>query len=532
VSVPPAQTTAASAAAAVAPAPTGADDRGRAAVAAGDDTGASVVYVCLGGDGRLVRSRSLRELLRASGRADLEVDPDSLSHLLHDGFVPSPRTIFRDVFALGIGDRVALVERGGRPRLRFVVDFPFLGRHSAEDQEPDPRRLLRLLCASLERNLAGRGRATLMMSSGLDSVPLGLAAAEIGRAGDVTALTFDQHGDGEGDAAAAFAKRFGLRHAIVGFPDDRREVAEMVATFFAAADQPCCDPVTLAYVAALRRGGGGAPVIIDGGGSDVYLGGPVTRRARLLDVLHRRGLPDGWIGPVRAAVPFWSPLNKVASSRCEKTFVDEYHLRHRETSRLFAGSVDTSARWRERDRRETGLAVADLSASVAGRHHDANCSLLKARLAAAAQGAEAVFPWCDADLIDYCFNLPDRHRRGLEAGENKPLVRLLLRQHAGYDSVTRRKKVIFSFALREFLRANRALVEHEVLSCRLWAPAVGRTTAMLWRAMEERRGTAAALHALFAASAWLNHADILARDGRAGDLLGRAAEGGRAPGAA
>ena len=86
--------------------------------------------------------------------------------------------------------------------------------------------------------------------------------------GDVTALTFDQHGSGEGAAAATFARRFGLRHVTVGFPDDRREVAELVATFFASADQPCCDPVMLAYVAALRQGGEGASVVIDGGGSD------------------------------------------------------------------------------------------------------------------------------------------------------------------------------------------------------------------------------------------------------------------------
>ena len=508
----------------------GVADQGRM-VATGDDTGATITYVCLSGD-RLVTSRDLRGLLRAAGKADLEIDPVSLSHLLHDGFVPFPRTIFKDVHALGIGDRAALVENGGRPELRFAVDFPFLGRRSAEDREPDPERLLRLLCASLERKLAGHSRATLMMSSGLDSVPLGLAAAEIGRAGDVTALTFDQHGTGEAAAAATFARRFGLRHVTVGFPDDRREVAEMVATFFANADQPCCDPVMLAYVAALRRGGERAPVVIDGGGSDVYLGEPVTRRARLLDALHRPGLPGGWIGPVRAAAPFWSPLNKVASSRCEKTFVDEYHLRHRETSRFFVGSVDTTARWREQDRLGVGLTTTEFAAFVAGHHHDANCSLLKGRLAAGAHGAEAVFPWCDADLIDYCFNLPDHHRRVRASGENKPLVRLLLRQRAGYDGVTQRRKVIFSFALREFLQANRALIEHEVLSCRLWAPTIGRTMTMLWRAMEERRGTAIALHALFVISAWLNHADILVRGKRAGDTPGRVAESSRVPGAA
>lgn len=499
--------------------------------ATGDDTGATITYACLSGD-RLVSAPDLRGLLRAAGKVELELDPIALSHLLHDGFVPFPRTIFKDVYALGIGDRAVLVERGGRPGLRFVDDFPFLDRRSAQDQEPDPERLLRLLCASLERMLAGHGRATLMLSSGLDSVPLGLAAAEIGRAGDVTALTFDQHGSGEGAAAATFARRFGLRHVTVGFPDDRREVAELVATFFASADQPCCDPVMLAYVAALRQGGEGASVVIDGGGSDVYLGEPLSRRARLLDALHRPGLPDGWIGPVRSAVPFWSPLNKVASSRCEKAFVDEYQLRHRETSRFFAGSVDTTALWREQDRRWAGFTTHDLKASVAGRRHDANCSLLKARLVAAAHGAEAVFPWCDAELIDYCFNLPDQHRRMLPGGENKPLVRRLLRQRAGYDGVTQRRKVIFSFALREFLQANRALIEHEVLSCRLWAPSVGQTMALLWRAVAERRGTALALHALFVTSAWLNHAGILVRGKRAGDPLGHAAEGSRVLGAA
>ena len=484
----------------------------------GDNTGAFITYVCRKDD-RLIRSHDLRDLLRKSSKDRLEVDEISLSHLLHDGFVPFPRTIFKGVHALGIGDQIALSGVGGKLKLQFTVEFPFLSHRSAKDQTPDPDWLLQLLCASLERGLEGQGNATLMLSSGLDSVPIALAAAEIGRAANVTALTFDQHGSGEGAAAATFARRFGLRHTAVGFPREPRDVAEMVVDFFSKADQPCCDPVTLAYVATLRQREVSAPLVLDGSGSDIYLGEVITRRARLLD--RQRGLPVGWIGAVRELAPFWSPLNKVASSRCEKTFVNEYRLRHQETRHFFTGSVDTSIWWLEQDRKLTSYNFTDLDTLVGGRHHDANCSMLKARLAAGIQAAQAVFPWCDADIIAYCFNLPDSYRRGNRSEGNKPLVRRMLQKYADYDAVTQSRKAIFSFVLTEFLLNNRPLIENEVLSCPLWSSSVHETMNMLWQTLTARRGTAIALHTLFAISAWLNHASILKQLG--GDPQAQAA---------
>lgn len=469
----------------------------------GDPTGATVTYASLIG-GRLAASPDLRRLVRQPGQPAPELDETALAHLLHDGFVPFPRTVFKNVHALGIGDRL---ERDGPHGLTLTVDFPYLRDRSAEDQVPDPDRLLRLLSASLERVMAPHAAATLMLSSGLDSVPLGLAAATIGRAADVAALTFDQHGSGEGEAAGTFARRFGIRHAALGWPRDRRKATAMVLEHLAAAEQPCCDPVALAYAVTLRQAGAHGTLVLDGSGNDVYLGEIPTRRALLLDRLHL--LPGAWLAPLRAAAPFWSPLNKVASSRSEKTFVEEYYLRHRETRRFFGGSVDTSALWRREDRRGAGLRFADFNALVGSRHQDANSIMLKGRLAAAGVGAAAGFPWCDPDVIAYCFNLPDAQRRGRVGGENKPLVRAMLRRHADYDAVTQHRKVVFSFFLSEFLRTNQTLVDHEIRSCRLWARSALDTLPTLWRVVEERAGTAVALHALFSVSAWLNHATIL-----------------------
>lgn len=474
----------------------------------GDPTGNKITYIASTG-GRLRHAHSLREVLLASG-SGLRIDEVALSHLLHDGFVPLPRTIFQGVHALGIGDRATVTGHGADVELELTVDFPYLQRRSAADQTPDPERLLRLLCTSLERALAPYPSAVLMLSSGLDSVPLALAAAEIGRAADITALTFDQHGSGEGEVAATFARRFGLRHVALRFPQGSRDVADLMEEFFTSADQPCCDPATLAYAATLRQAGVRGMPILDGSGSDVYLGEIPTRRNQMLDPLHR--LPDPWIGPLRAALPFWSPLNKVVSSRCEKTFVDEYHLRYQETRSFFAGSVDTSVLWRRQDRELADLDFTDLTQCIAMRHVDANCGMLKARLAAATRGGTAVFPWCDPDVISYCFNLPDIWKRGNRSWGNKPLVREMLRRYADYDAVTQRKKVIFSFHLPDFLRTNKALVEHEVRSSPLWARSVRETLAMLWRTLDDNRsGTAVALHTLFCVSAWLNHADILER---------------------
>lgn len=471
----------------------------------GDPTGARITYVRLSGD-RLIQAPDLRSLLPGMDR--LEIDDVSLSHLLHDGFVPFPRTIFKNVHALGIGDRVEVIGEGQAARLEFAVDFPYLSRHSRQDQAPDPERLLRLLSASLERSLAPYAEATLMLSSGLDSVSLGLAAAEIGRTADITALTFDQRGSEEGSMAAAFARDLGLRHFVLQFPRSPDVVADLALEFFAAADQPCCDPVILAYVATLSQAGVTGGLVLDGSGSDIYLGELLCRRAQALDLLHR--LPDAWLAPLRAMAPFGSPLSKVASSRSEKTFAETYHLRHRDTRRFYAHSDDSAARWRLRDRETAGMSLSDFDAFIGGRHQDANRSMLKAKLAVAARGGGIAFPWCDPALIAYCFNLPEEQRRGSRAMGGKPLVRAMLRRHAATDALARRKhKHVFSFVLPEFLRANRSLIEHEIGACRLWARSVHETTAALWRILDERPGTAVALHALFGVSAWLNHASVL-----------------------
>ena len=70
----------------------------------GCPTNSSMRYLTIIG-GQVVCSECVRDLLVARYHAGLPVEADyaAISHLLHDGFVPQPLTVYRDVFSIGIG---------------------------------------------------------------------------------------------------------------------------------------------------------------------------------------------------------------------------------------------------------------------------------------------------------------------------------------------------------------------------------------------------------------------------------------------
>ena len=106
----------------------------------GHPTCAEPRYFCLI-DGRFVVSTDIREVLCAKHQSgsDVEVNPVAISHLLHDGFVPQPQTVYKDVFVISIG-MSATVDPDNE--LAFHFDFPFLNEKSNRDATPDPSTLL------------------------------------------------------------------------------------------------------------------------------------------------------------------------------------------------------------------------------------------------------------------------------------------------------------------------------------------------------------------------------------------------------
>ncbi len=427
------------------------------------------------------------------------LDPGGLSFLLQSSFCPFPSTPVADLDCIGAMDQVTLEAAPGLPRREVRRKFHFRAADSRQDQTPDPRRLLDLLCDATAECCEHPGPKVLMLSSGKDSVAIAAALSRLRRP-DVECITFAAvPEDPEAQDAAAIAAEFKLRHRVVGFPRDPDAMHDLLARVLSRCPVPAVDPAIIPYVAALDGIEAGA-LILDGSGNDVYMGSVPGQRDQRKARAARMGewIPAG----IRDRIPGYalgSVLEKSPPQACFPTC----WFTVREARQILPGAMDCREFWRNETRAHGDLTPADLKTLFRSAHYGHASCMQKARAAAAGNAAFVAFPWSQSDLIDYYFNLPEASRFDLESGTNKILLRRMLRELFRYDDARIGKRV-FDFHARSFIDRMWKHLEREVLGCRLWAPGVAGILESYRAAMRRRHVAAFPLAVLYILSIWAN----------------------------
>ena len=444
-----------------------------------------------------------QELLSELDRRELvpEIDPGAVSEFLHHGFVTAPGTIHSNIYRLSAGDVLEV-----RPGLNYRTRYrcPFRNALSSADELASTDRLLELLAAAVDRSI-GRDPATLMLSSGKDSVALALACREAGRA-DVRTVTFTDGEQGEAKDAAELANRIGLEHRVVVLPDNPAVIERIVLRYFEHATEPCGDPTLIPYllaVASMEMQSG--EWLIDGLNNDSWAGYAPTaaevRGSRISD----RYL--AWLRPLRGLVSPESPLSAALKTRAEWHFFGGRWLRHSDTRRFFDRSIDTHRSWQSVSRSLHELDDFDFRAEVRGRNADQNAMIVKAYVSGECFDVRASFPFTDEKLSNYYFNLPEPDRFSRATLTNKTLLRRMLREKLDYDD-ERLGKRVFEFDGVGFLSDHRALVEREIFDCPSWTHEVQPLVRGLLDRPQALRKTWPSLIALFQLSGWLSRRDL------------------------
>lgn len=439
--------------------------------------------------------RELQDAIRERGRT-LRPNLEGISNFLHHGFVDAPHTVHANLYRLSEGDTLEV-----RPGLSYQASYTCSWRNSRsrEDSVPSSDRLLELLASAVHKSI-GSAPATLMLSSGKDSVALALACQQAGRT-DVRTLTFTSGSAGEARDAEQFARRLGLEHLTVELPDDPQRIEAVLARYFTHATEPCGDPTLIPYLLAVA----GAAVqpgefLIDGLNNDSWVGyapsAAELRGARISD----RWL--AWLRPLRGHFPVESRVSAALKTRAEWHFFGGRWLRHAETRRFFEGSVDTHQRWQRRSAALRDRDDFDFRAEVRGRHADQNAMIVKAFVTAESQGLRAAFPYTDTDLSSWYFNLPEADRFDRAALMNKVSLRRLLRERLDYDDARLGKRV-FEFDGPAFLRAHRSWVVAEIAGCPWWRGSVRPLVCDLIDRPAALDKTWPSILALFQISGWL-----------------------------
>lgn len=371
-------------------------------VVGGDNSGARRWLVHVGPE-IVTLATEWRTLEKAVGR-QFRLSAASAALLLRFGFVPVPQTLFANVFQAGIGDTLSVDLRSGT--VAHAHDFPFLIAKSRQSETWRPEVFTDLLCASCER-LVSRP-AGLLLSAGKDSTALLLALRRIGRQ-DVLCVTYDAaYQEQEAAPASALAREMGFRHVTVR-ADPRKEF-EAYLSFLRSTPHLTLDfslPAALTSVAACAQHGA---MVVDGLGNDKYMHCSPSRRERLMRAI---SLPSrlGGFGWGAAALPGlgqramyvaasagmyanerWFPGTKLSAKLIDQLTGSA------ESAQAFARSLDLALR---------GCHIVDAVTVAKARYSDYSGAMEKTRLAAEHLGSSAAYPFCNQDLIDYYFNLPD-----------------------------------------------------------------------------------------------------------------------------
>ncbi|MCC7367477.1 MAG: asparagine synthase (glutamine-hydrolyzing) [Chloroflexi bacterium] len=502
------------------------DTKKQALLLGRDRFGKKPLYYTRTDTGRPDRFQFASEIkaLLGAGEVETTLDRTAVYQYLCFGFVPHPRTAYREIAAVPPAHWLQ-IDVQGRQTLQRYWQLPpggtFTGtREDALDQ------IRTIFDESVKIRLRSDVPVGVFLSGGIDS---GLVTASAARAAVEPLQSFsigfaDQRFD-ERPLARLVAQQYGTRHTEV-VVDLGAEVArpeDLLTRLVNMYDQPYADSSAIPSNAVAREARKHLKVVMTGdGGDEIFAGyrrytaalladwmtatlGPVAPLAAKMAPAPRRRrgpvafalrLMEGVALPPRERYIRWSGLftDADAADLCRPEFL---------------GGVTEQARSVVDARVEACIAggihePAALMMAADATHVLVDDFLVKMDIATMANSLEARSPFIDHVLVEFAVSLPDRIRAS--AFQTKPLLRELARERLPAELVKAPKRG-FEVPMASWIRHElRELVQDALLAPDARCAAVVRPAAvrqLIVEHMSEKRDHAMRIWALLNLEWWL-----------------------------
>jgi asparagine synthase (glutamine-hydrolysing) len=202
-----------------------------------------------------------------------ELDPIALADYLRLGYVPEPRTMFRDVSRIEAGTYVVF-SPSGQQTTRYWDPASFaIEPISARDAIRETRRLIE---RAVEKQVMSDVPVGVFISGGMDSSLLATLAAKFIGVDKVYTFSakFAEASFDESDDAAVLAARIKTRHVPVRTDDET--LLEALQHVVRGVAEPLADPAILPTFLLARAARERVKVILSGEGADELFGGYPT----------------------------------------------------------------------------------------------------------------------------------------------------------------------------------------------------------------------------------------------------------------
>jgi asparagine synthase (glutamine-hydrolysing) len=352
------------------------------------------------------------------------VDSQAIFDYLYFHVIPSPRTIFKDIYRLPPG-HFAVFENGSLKIFPYwFPEFDEIAKPSFLDLRTEFRQLLRNAVA---RQL-GNGKPGCFLSGGTDSSTVAGMINEVsGQRTATYSIGFEADGYDEMEYARIAARHFNTEHhEYYVTPDDLLKSIPAVAQYY---DQPFGNSSALPayYCAKMARDDGVRKILAGDGGDELFGGNTRYAKQKIFGFYDSvpRVLRNALLEPLLIKTPIGKlPLVRKAASYIEQSKVplpdrtQTYNLLYRlglnnVFDPNFLADVDVlepmvqqRAVWRQiKAGSQTNRELA-----FDWRYTLAECDLPKVVGTIAMAGIEVGFPMLDSSLVDFSIRLPTSYK--------------------------------------------------------------------------------------------------------------------------
>jgi len=417
-------------------------------------------------DGQFLFGSELKSLLAAPALSR-ELDPRAVEDYFAYGYVPEPRTIFKNAFKLSPGHTLTL--RVGEPAPQPVKywDVPFTP-HAPADQRELELELVERLREAVQSHLIADVPLGAFLSGGVDSSAIvAMMASGAEEPVNTCSISFNDRDYDESEYAAQVARQYGTRHQVEVVSKDDYGLVDILAGLY---DEPYADSSAIPTYRVCELARKRVTVALSGDGGDENFAGYRRYRATMAEQRIRKALPAGLAGPVFGFLgnvypkADWAPRIFRAKTTFEalaRDLVDGYFhgasvLPDRVRDQLFSDGFRSKLqgyRAIEVMRGHAAEAPTDDPLSIAQyidmKTYLPGDILTKVDRASMAHALEVRVPLLDHKFVEWASGVPSSMK--LKGSEGKHIFKKSLEPHLSHD-ILYRKKMGFAIPLAHWLR--------------------------------------------------------------------------------
>jgi asparagine synthase (glutamine-hydrolysing) len=447
-----------------------------------DRLGIKPLHYCLQPDGMFLFGSELKSIMAARA-VSREIDPCAVEDYFAYGYVPEPRTIFKNVYKLSPGYSLTLRVGQPMPRPKQYWDVPFDMRERVSEQDAE-RELVERLRDAVQSHLMSEVPLGAFLSGGVDSsAVVAMMASDAGEPVTTCSIGFDDRDFDESEYADQVARRYKTRHQKEIVSKDDYGLIDTLAALY---DEPYSDSSAIPTYRVCQLARKRVTVALSGDGGDENFAGYRRYRYAMAEHSVRSKLPAGLRKPLFGALGSiypkadWAPRMFRAKTTFEalaRDLVEGYFhgvsiMPDRVRKQLFSDrfhsklqgykAIDTMRGHAQQAPTDDPLSLIqylDFKTYLPGD------ILTKVDRASMAHSLEVRVPLLDHQFVEWASSLPPSLK--LHGGEGKYIFKKSMEPYLSNDLLYRAKKG-FSIPLAAWLRGPlRQQVRDAVLSQRL-----------------------------------------------------------------